>query len=201
MTSSSFNCWHLLRGPDFSNEATSPAQPLANPNDCHDNLIALLATAQKHQVDLLSITSQPARGPLGIGASATVNQSTANLSMDLSLAFKNFVPENASGSRNRLYRSMIQEILILRQPAIYKARNIIDLWGISWDVHLQTNSIRPVFVYRKGGLGTIAEFFRKGPGQDYSVHEKLKLCEGIAVGLSFLHHKGTSTKAVSGAIR
>lgn len=196
MNSSSFDSWHLLQGPHFSNEATSPTQPFVNPDDCHDNFIALLAAAQKNKVDLLSITSQPARGPLGLGASATVNQSTVNQSMELSLAFKNFIPENASGNRNRLYRSMIQEILILRQPAISKARNIIDLEGISWDVDLQTDLIRPVFVYRKGGLGTVAEFFREGPGQDYSVHEKLKLCEGIAVGLSFLHHKGTSTGAV-----
>ncbi|CAJ2502506.1 Uu.00g099000.m01.CDS01 [Anthostomella pinea] len=144
----------------------------------HCDVISLLAVAQHHGVDLLSVTYQPARGDLGEGGEAVIRQSFVVKEVDLAFktlkVFYGEVPDESSAQTvSRAFETMMTEITILSQPQVRESANVANLAGISWNV--ATKSVWPVFAYKRG-VPLREHLVGNAHETSLSVERKLDLC-------------------------
>lgn len=165
----------------FSNVATRNLGGLP-----HYDLIAFIALAQELQVDFHAFTwnEAPLFPSLGEGGSGRINQATASLSFEY--AFKRFEP--VPGRINEVYQALFAEIIILQSPGIRDHPNIIDLFGICWEVHIDgvesVETVLPVLVFQKSAYGSLRTF------QDLDnldFNSRVSLCCDIGKALATLH--------------
>jgi hypothetical protein len=161
------------------------------PDSYHHNFISFLSLAQHLQIDLMSLSWQPALPALGAGASSQIAQSNA-LTKQLSFAFKRTAPRRrgaaqtgAANSDRKRFRALTCEILVLRNPAIREHRNINQLEGIAWE-H-QDGAVWPVLVFAKANCGSLRSFMAGERGRDLDFEAKLGLCIDVALALFTLH--------------
>ena len=172
----------------------------------HYDFTTFLAVAQSLEVDFLNTTWHEGLGTAGRGATAGVQQALVDKSFNL--AFKRFVDIS---DPERLFATLLSEILVLQQPVIRDHKNIIDLYGVSWDIQLDKETgksqIFPVLVFENASLfGSLDRFLERVPSvlhdvteskhefalKTLSVHERMRLCRDIGLAIQTLHVCSTS---------
>jgi serine/threonine protein kinase len=154
-------------------------------NASHEDLLSLLSLVQMLEVDILPLMWYPALH-VGRGGFALLNE--APVSREVNLAFKRLISlgsasEKASGS----FLSSMKEIAILKHYNVSKHPNIVDFYGICWEVNPIGGQILPVLVLEKARHGDLLRFRNSSEGKKLSVKTKLSLCTQIAEGLAMLH--------------
>ena len=122
----------------------------------------------------------------------------------MSLAFDRVKPkdkeEKNKANKEKIYRALISQILILRLPEIRDHSNIVHLIGVCWDIRApaEENShpidateglqlqVWLVLVVEKTKYGDL-NYFMKSVGSKLDFVGKLKLCVDIANGIRDLH--------------
>ena len=163
-------------------------------------LIDFIASAQSAGVSFIDITWHPGLGAAGQGATASIQQSLVNASTKF--AFKQFARQT---DERKMYQTILAEILVLQHPPIRDHENIIDLYGVGWDVRqISATSdflFEPVLAYENAShFGDLYSFFwhlrptiqevtgnATGWKPPLSYVERLKLCKGIAKALQIMH--------------
>ncbi|KAF2647280.1 hypothetical protein K491DRAFT_763773 [Lophiostoma macrostomum CBS 122681] len=115
--------------------------------------IAVLALIQRLTIDLLLMTWQAG------------------------FAFKRFFKSKVLDNP---YREVVQEIVVLRHPAVRDHLYIVQLIGVCWDIP-DSNHVWPVLVFEKTHLGNLDHFMRSGNRRNLRLEDKLKFCVEIDI--------------------
>jgi len=174
----------------FSQSAASELAAATHP---HLDFISFLAIAQKLEIDLLSVTWQPALESIGEGATAEIRQSL--ISLQTSFAFKRIRPSTSSQeAKRRAFQALVTEISILGLPEIRRHPNIVRIEGICWDVLKEEEEedvvVWPVLVFEKSQYGDLDQFMRAAEGRATNLEDRLQLCSGIASAVAEMHFHG-----------
>jgi hypothetical protein len=153
--------------------------------DTQCDLLTFLAVVQKAQVDILPITWQSARQPIGAGNTSSVNE--ALITLQTSFAFKCVSDKQKRDKPEaKIFQAFISEITVLGHPLIRKHPNIVELQGICWDVP-SDNEVWPVLVFEKTQFGDLYNFLTLPVGRDLCTAERLKLCGDVGVAIIDMH--------------
>jgi len=91
----------------------------------------------------------------------------------------------------RVHRSMIHELRILNHPPLRNRKNLINLFGIGWEKHLEDGGIiymRPVFVQSCATRGNLRDYLRAMKKvKQLPWQTKMLFCKDILDGLAALH--------------
>jgi hypothetical protein len=151
----------------------------------HEDLLAFLSVVQSCEVDILPLMWYPALH-IGRGGFAVLNQSLVN--EQFSFVFKRLaIVEGWLGGHSPNLSSSMIELAILRHRNVRKHPNIIDLYGICWEVNPVEDRILPVLVLEKAQYGDLFGFRNTHEGKNLSLEMKLSLCAQVAEGLAMLH--------------
>jgi hypothetical protein len=167
------------------------------PDKYHHNFVSFVSLAHQLDIDFMDVTWQPALHLLGVGGSSQVHVSNL-VTKQLAFAFKSTVPRHGRsqlslmGADRQRFRSLVCEVLILRNPEVRNHPNITSLLGISWD--FRNNCVWPVLVFPKATEGSLEDFIHGSKGTNASLEDLIHICAGIALGLGSLH--GNSTLSV-----
>jgi serine/threonine protein kinase len=138
-------------------------------NASHEDLLALLSALR-----------------VGRGGFAALNEAPVN--KEVNLAFKRLISLGSATEKDtRSFLSSMKEIAILRHYNVRKHPNVVDFYGISWEVNPTGGQILPVLVLEKAPYGDLFHFRNSPEGKNLSVKTKLSLCTQIAEGLAMLH--------------
>jgi Protein tyrosine and serine/threonine kinase len=149
------------------------------------DLISFLAAVQQVQVDILPITYQTARGPIGRGATSNINEASINL--ETSFAFKCVSDDQRQRtSEAKIFQTLISEVTILGHPTLRQHPNILELQGVCLDP-LSEDEVWPVLVFEKSQYGDLHNFLTLPIGRDLSLVDRLKLCVDIGIAISDMH--------------
>lgn len=157
------------------------------PAEAYSNygFIAVLALIQRLMIDLLPITWQAALGSLGRGGQGVINQ--ALIDIQTSFAFKRFEIKGLDP-----YREAVQEMVVLRHPAVRDHPHIVQLIGVCWDIP-DSNHVWPVLVFEKTHLGDLDHFVQTSNGGSLRLEDKLKMCVEIGIALRDMHQNSKTT--------
>ena len=149
------------------------------------SFLAFLATVQALDIDILPITWQSAREPIGQGGTSKINQAPANTHM--SLAFKQIKDkEKLEKTEEQIFHMVINELLVLGHPPIQAHPNIVRLQGICWDIS-SDNKVWPVLVFEKSPFDDLNSFATRQIGKGLGIRQRLKLCVDIGEALIYMH--------------
>ena len=171
---------------DTSIESTQVANALYD-------FITFLAVVQRLRIEVLPITWQAARLPIGIGATGQVNE--ALISLHTSFAFK-CVSERQKErvATESIIQTLLNEIVVLGHESIQSHPNIVQLQGICWDVASDdegNDKIWPVLVFEKAQYGDLYNFATLPIGKELCFAERLKICMDIGTAIWDMHfHSG-----------
>lgn len=147
--------------------------------------IAVLGLAQRLLVRFLPITWQEARGQIGKGGQAGINEALVNL--QTSFAFKLFKYRPSQYP----FREIAQEMVVLCHPVVRKHEHIVKLEGICWDIS-EDDSVWPVLVFQKSQFGDLHNSFAKWQRfKKLLIEDRLNLCADVGIALRDMHHNGT----------
>lgn len=148
-----------------------------------------LAVIQKLQIEILPITWQAARQPIGAGATGKINESLINL--HTSFAFKCVADkQKESEAKERIIQALISEIIVLGHKSLRNHPNIVQLQGICWDVASDEkggDKVWPVLVFEKSQYGDLYNFATRLVGRELCIAERLKLCVDIGTAILDMH--------------
>jgi hypothetical protein len=147
--------------------------------------IAVLALIQRLKIDLLPMTWQAGLGSLGRGGQGVINQ--ALITIQISFAFKRFESKGLDDP----YREVVQEMVVLRHPAVRDHPHTVHLIGVCWDIP-DSNHVWPV-LFEKTHLGDLDHFVRSGNGRSLRLEDKLKICVEIGIALRDMHQNSKAT--------
>lgn len=157
--------------------------------DAPYDLITFLGITQKLQIDILPITWQAARQPVGAGATGTINEALINL--HTSFAFKCVSDrQKENEAEDKIIQALISEVMVLAHPSIRKYSNIVELQGICWDIAFDckgNNKVWPVLVFEKSQYGDLYGFAMLPVGRELRFMERLKLCVDVGIAISDMH--------------
>jgi hypothetical protein len=159
--------------PRFLSESEVQSEQQA---DTQCDLITLLAAVQRAQVDILPITWQSARLPVGVGATSKINEAFVNL--QTSLAFKCVSDKQKREPGAKILQTIIKEIRM--HP------NIVELQGLCWDIP-SDEEVWPVLVFEKAQFGDLYSFATLPVGRDLCIAERLKLCVDVGTAIMDMH--------------
>jgi hypothetical protein len=158
---------------------------LEKPVNTRYDLIAFLAVVQRVQVDILPITWQPARPPVGTGGASSIREALINSL--ISFAFKRVSDkQKRDKSEAIIFQALISEITVLGHPLIRKHPNIVELQGICWDVP-SDHEVWPVLVFEKAQFGDLYNFGTSPVGTDLRIAERLKICVDVGTAIIDMH--------------
>ena len=153
--------------------------------DMRYNFLSFLATVRALDLEILTITWQSARKPIGIGGTSSVRQAQANI--QTSLAFK-CVKEKEKREKEdaELFQMLTNEVIVLSHPAIREHHNVAQLQGICFDV-TSAEEVWPVLVLEKSEFGDLHNFADMPLWNELDVHEKIRLCVQIGDAIGEMH--------------
>jgi serine/threonine protein kinase len=161
----------------------------AHATNAQCEFITFLAVIQKFGIEILPITWQAMRQPIGIGATGRINEALINL--HTSFAFKCVADrQKENNSEERIIQAIISEVIVLSHPSIRNHPNIVELQGICWDVvsgDKGNNKVWPVLVFEKSQYGDLYNFAMLPVGRELGFLERLKLCADIGTAISDMH--------------
>jgi hypothetical protein len=171
-------CLKLL---ELSDSAVNSAQV----KNAQCDLITFLAAVQLLEIDILPITWQSARKPIGEGATGKINEAVVN--MQTSLAFKCVSErQRERESESKILQAFVDEITVLGQPMIRRHPTIVKLQGICWDVQSDQN-VWPVLVFEKSRFGDLGQFLKSPEGRALNITARVMLCMNIGLALLNMH--------------
>lgn len=188
----------------FRREDSLGLQSVATPRDKtaghlgrlpHYDLITFIALAQRLDVDFhgFTWTEAPSFPLLGEGGSGIISQGVANVKFEY--AFKRF--KYLPGRTDEVYKALFAEVAILQNPEIRDHPNILDLFGICWEAHVNSSqgieTVLPVLVFQKSSYGSLATF--EGLPQ-LDLNSRISLCCDIGRALELLHASSKSYLAL-----
>lgn len=150
-----------------------------------DDLISFLETAQWLDVDLLSISWQPALDTVSFGGTSEIFQSLVDVKT--SFAFKRGSEDFSKDQARHIYQNLKSEITILGHPVVRVHSNVSKLVGVCWDIQHKDGMVYPVLVSEKTDIGDMVAFKNSPEGTALPISEKLALCTQVAEALDFLH--------------
>jgi hypothetical protein len=174
------------------------------------NFITFLAVAQKLQIPFLPITWQAKRLLAGRGGTSQINQAQINL--ETSFAFKRVGDvEKLDKPEKEIFRHLINEIAMLRHPAIRDHPTILELQGICWDPpkksrndtevtpphRSNSDKVWPVLVFEKSQFGDLYHFATLQIGRELGISERLKICLDIGSAITHMQSNRTYLKSRS----
>ena len=152
----------------------------------HNDFISFLAVVQFYEIDFVSLTWQQARGRLGRGGTSEIWQS--NYAKRTDFVFKRMKSAiTDSVDLENSFNALVSEITILSHPLIRHHQNIINLEGISWEIHSKSHKVWPVLVLEKAQLGDLKSFMNSEQGRTTTIRDRLELCTDIASATIALH--------------
>ena len=178
MTSITFNSIYTNSTNNYSS-----AEPLEEPHSSID-ILDILGTVQKFDLDLYPLTWLPGLGPIGEGATAEVRQTLATITTDL--AFKRTL-----GSVDRSFWALQSELIVLSQPAMKRHPNVLPLLGVCWDFP-RDNEVRPVLIFERARFGNLTDFMESEQGQALDCDTRLSLCADVANAVITMHQSSNS---------
>ncbi len=174
-------------------------------DDISYDFLSFLAIAQSVNAEFIDMTMHPGLGLAGRGATADIDQALLNRSV--ALAYKRHV--KVGTSPELAFKALATEVLVLQQPRIWQHENIIDLFGIGWDIKVnkekEVEQILPVLVLENASIfGTLEMFMKDEAAQlqdvvadveddpslvlpDFDYGDCIRICRGIGRALQILH--------------
>jgi len=153
------------------------------------DLITFLAVIQKLGIDILPITWQAARQPIGIGATGRINEALINL--HTSFAFKCVSDrQKERETKEGVIQALINEVTVLGHESIRNHSNIVELQGICWDVASDDtgdDKVWPVLVFKKAQYEDLYYFAMQLVGRELCFAERLKLCIDVGTAILDMH--------------
>jgi hypothetical protein len=162
-------------------------QSLQATNASYD-LITFLAVIQKLQIEILPITWQAARQPIGVGATGRINEALINL--HTSFAFKCVSDRHKEReSKEAIIQILINEVTVLGHEHIRNHPNIVELQGICWDVSNDEgdDKVWPVLVFKKTQYADLYNCAMLPVGRELCFTERLKLCTDVGTAIWDMH--------------
>jgi serine/threonine protein kinase len=155
----------------------------------HYDLLSFISIARGHGLEFMNLSSWPALGTMGAGATSAVEQ--AQISAKVHLAFKRSQWEDTDDHRSQQlyinrFKALITEMMALE--LLRHHPNVIKLVGISWEV--EDEEVWPVLLMERSSIGTLASFIRTERWKDLPTSVKLKLCTDVARAVSKAHNYG-----------
>lgn len=157
------------------------------PGTCRGYTIpSFLAFCHRLELPYLPSGWEERRGPVGEAGQAAIDQSLIN--SKTSFAFRRF---KFSPDRD-FFRPIIQEVAVLRHPAVRNHPNIVPVQGFYLEVNGDESShpLRPALVFPKSELGDLRAFFKKNEDSPLSILGRLKLGADIGVAIRDMHANG-----------
>ncbi|KAF2133872.1 hypothetical protein P153DRAFT_306501 [Dothidotthia symphoricarpi CBS 119687] len=158
------------------------------------DILGFLNFIHKLGVDIVPITWQSARQPIGWGATSQINE--AHISITTSFAFKCASDAQKQRGLSKVLEALMNEIGVLAQPSIRNHPNVVDLQGICWDVESE-HEIWPVLILGKSEFGNLHDFVSLPNGRALSTEQRLELCVDIGTAIQDMHN----TNIVHGDIK
>lgn len=177
------------------------------------DLLKFLATVQAVQVQILSISWQHGRDPIGQGGTARVLETPVNV--NTSLAFKHVAyqlvatqPNNHASTQygldsyqllmdavsalpeSQVFRLLTVEVVALLHPIIRRHPNIAQLQGICFEVSPSDQRPWPVLVFEKSSLGDLLSFLASPVGRATGMDARIRLCADVVWAIAYMHMHG-----------
>ena len=155
-----------------------------------EDLLSVLALAQKLGFHFLPITWQSGLGLLGRGNTADVSHSVINTRTRF--AFKRIRPRlNNSTALQRSLKVLVGELKVLGTPGIKGHPGIIQCEGICFERKPGYSDLLPVLVFPRASHGTLKQFMSSPEGMRASMKERIQICITLAAAIKQLHQSGT----------
>ena len=151
------------------------------------NFLTFLGIAQNLRIQFLPITWEVEKDSFGWGGSAEIRQHMVD--RENSYAFKCLKSRSETN-----YEVLIAEISVLGQDLIREHPFINQIQGISWDVDLESESVRPVLAFEKSPYGDLEKFMHCDAGTSMPFQDRLRLCGQVATVVADLHLCGELLK-------
>lgn len=148
-----------------------------------------IAAVSELEVDVLPLTWHPGMGEIGRGKSAQIQQSVVGF--ETQFAFKRFTfPGSEEPDEGQIIRAAIIEISALSHPALQSHPNVLNMYGICWDIVGEKEVFRPVLVVEKSSLRDLGHFMAKN-GNAVSGENRVELCADAIRAVVTLHVNGS----------
>jgi len=157
------------------------------------DIVDFLAVVQYMGLDLLPIKWQSHQAPAGQRGTSRIN--VALINAQTSFAFKcvserqRQMVQNQEISTTDIFRTLINEILVLAHHRFQGYPNLASLQGICWDIR-SDDEVWPVLVLEKSELGDLYGFLTSTAGRKLGPLERLRLCSEIGCAIADMHSFG-----------
>ena len=146
------------------------------------DLISFLAASQVLDVHFIPLVWDVGRGVVGNGATSRIQQSLINI--NTTFTFKVYHKQGLS--EERIFRNLITEMTVLREPFLWEHPNVSPLLAVCWDISDHDNKPWPVLVFEKSHLGDLYHFVQH-KGKNMPAEERLVLCSNIGRAITDMH--------------
>lgn len=154
-----------------------------------EDLVSVLALAQRLSFNFLPITWQQGLGLLGRGNTADVSQSVVNARTRF--AFKRMRPRsNTPDAVQKSFRALVNELKSLAAPGLRGHLGIIDCEGICFERKHGFPDLFPVLVFPRASHGTLKQFMGTDEGMRVSMRGRIQMCITMAAAIRQLHKFG-----------
>lgn len=170
----------LLNHRFLSESALTSAE--SQPDDL--DMIRFLAVVEALNIEILPITWQAARQPIGWGATSQVTEAQATV--QTSFAFKRASEKQKEFGLPKVLKAMLNEIVVLSHPSVRMHPGVVELQGICWDVQ-SVHDVWPVIVFQKSHFGNLYDFAAMPAGRALSIAQRLNLCIDIGSAVISMH--------------
>jgi hypothetical protein len=157
------------------------------------DIVDFLAVVQYMGLDLLPIKWQSHLAPTGEGATSKINVSLINA--EKSFAFKcvserqRQMVQTQDISVADVFRTLINEVLVLAHHRFQGYPTLASLQGICWDIR-SDNEVWPVLVFEKSEFGDLHGFLMSTAGRKLGPIDRLQLCSEIGCAIADMHSLG-----------
>jgi len=160
------------------------------------NFLSFLATAQALQIEFLPLSWDAGREVIGTGVTSRIHQALVNI--DTSFAFKAY--HNKTDKQNKteeqIFRTLINEVIVLSQNFVREHANIAELQGICWEISTDDRPW-PILVFEKSHFGDLHHFATHG-GRDMGTDERVRLCLDVGSAIMDMHTNSRLSSSIRG---
>lgn len=170
-------------------EFSETTESLSSTKTPEEDLVSVMALAQRLSFNFLPITWQQGLGLLGRGNTADVSHSVVNTRTRF--AFKRIRPRsNAPDAVQKSLRVLVNELEILGAAGLRGHPGIIECEGICFERKYGFLDLFPVLVFPRASHGTLKQFMGTDEGMRASMEERIQTCIKMAAAIRQLHTLG-----------
>lgn len=157
---------------------------ISGTREAHQSVIAVVAWAQTHGIEILPLTWLPQLDGIGTGGTSEISQSLVNA--HLGFAFKRLNQERDSGLSP--WKACMAELCITSQSPIRDHPNILSFHGICFETPNEDKScVLPVLVSEKAKYGSLESLMKLPRGQSLSFDQRLHIIHEVTSAVALLH--------------